>query len=151
MLDRLDSLRRRAEKVEKIDRKLYRDFLLDKDMYLVAYQKLRSNPGMMTEGVNKETIDGFSSEKIEALIAKLSDNSFKFTPGRTKEIPKANGKTRKITVGNPNDKIVQEAIRNVLEAIYEPTFLEVSHGFRPNRGCHTALRHIFTKFRSQTW
>jgi hypothetical protein len=150
VLDRLDSLRSRAKMVHRIDRKLYRDFLLDKDMYLVAYQKLRSNPGMMTEGINSETLDGFSAEKIDALVRKLANNQFQFTPGRKKEIPKANGKKRDITVGSPLDKIVQEVMRMVLEAIYEPSFLDVSHGFRPNRGCHTALRHIFTKFRSQT-
>ena len=136
--------------MDKIDRKLYRDFMLDKDMFLAAYQKLRSNPGMMTKGADKETLDGFSMEKIETIIKKLAINEFQFSPGRKKEIPKANGKVRELTIGSPTDKIVQEVMRMVLEAIYEPIFKDESYGFRPKRGCHTALRHIFTKFRSLT-
>lgn len=115
-------------------------------MYLAAYQKLRSNPGMMTKGTDQSTLDGLSSQVIEELIASLSSYKFQFTPGRKVEIPKANGKKRPITVGNPRDKLVQEVIRMVLEAIYERSFLNVSHGFRPKRGCHSALREIFTKF-----
>lgn len=151
VLQKLDSLKNRAKLTDvKIDRKLYRDFLLDTDMYLAAYQKLRSRPGMMTPGIDPTTLGavgvGLSMEVIQDIIYKLSTNEFQFTPGRRVLIPKANGETRPLTVGNPSDKLVQEVIRMVLEAIYEPIFKDVSHGFRPKRGCHTALRRIFTKF-----
>lgn len=115
-------------------------------MYLAAYNKLRSRPGMMTPGIDPTTLDGLSPEVIKDIIRKLSTGEFQFTPGRRVLIPKANGKTRPLTVGNPRDKLVQEVIRMVLEAIYEPVFKDVSHGFRPKTGCHTALRSIFTKF-----
>src|ERR1700679_1060660 len=81
-LQRLDSLRERAKVSTVIDRALYRDFILDKDMYLAAYQKLRSNPGMMTPGINPTTLDGISLESIEKLLASLASEEFSFTPGR---------------------------------------------------------------------
>jgi retron-type reverse transcriptase len=147
VLKRLDSLRARAQLTEnKIDRNLYRDFLLDKDMYLAAYQKLRSRPGMMTPGIDPTTLDGLSPDVIQDIIDRLSSQEFQFTPGRRVLTPKGNGKHRPLVVGNPRDKLVQEVMRMVLEAIYEPMFKETSHGFRPNRGCHSALRTVFTKF-----
>lgn len=176
VLKRLDSLRKRAQLEEiRIDRNLYIQFMLDPDMYLAAYQKLKSNPGMMTPGINPTTLDGMSLEKIHHIINQLRTGEFQFTPalgrplipiqgyvgrvvgllyffpkntGRRRriEIPKANGKRRPLTIGSPVDKLVQEVIRMVLEAIYEPIFKDSSHGFRPKRGCHTALREIFTKF-----
>jgi group II intron reverse transcriptase/maturase len=151
VLKRLDDLKERAKTSEVLDRKLFRDFLLDKDMYLAAYQKLRSNPGSMTPGINPTTLDGLSLSAIEDIIKSLTEFKFEFSPGRRIEIRKANGKKRPITIGNPREKLVQEIIRMVLEAIYEPMFLETSHGFRPKRGCHTALRTVFSKFRGCAW
>jgi len=117
--------------------------MLDQDMYLAAYNKLRSRPGMMTAGIDLGPKGGLSSEVIQDIIDKLSTGEFQFTPGRLRvTIPKA----LPLTVGNPRDKLVQEVMRMVLEAIYEPVFKDESHGFRPKRGCHTALRAIFTKF-----
>lgn len=151
VLKRLDSLHKRAKLGDVvIDRNLYRDFLLDKDMYMIAYKKLRSNPGMMTPIINPVTLDGLSPEVVQEIIDKLRTGEFQFTPGRRVMIPKGNGKSRPLTVGSPRDKLVQEILRMVLEAIYEPIFKDVSHGFRPNRGCHTALRYIFTKFKGCT-
>lgn len=153
VLSRLDSLHSRAKQNTdtKIDRKIYRDFMLNKDMYLSAYQRLRSRPGMMTPGIDPTTLDGLSTKVIEDIINKLSSGEFQFTPGRRVLIPKADGKSRPLTIGNPRDKLVQEVMRMVLEVIYEPVFKDVSHGFRPNKGCHTALRTIFTKFVGCTW
>ena len=62
------------------------------------------------------------------------------------EIPKANGKTRPLTVASPRDKVVQEVMRMIIEAIFEPTFSPNSHGFRPGKSCHTALRQVKTQF-----
>lgn len=120
--------------------------MLSPDLYLAAYQKLRSNPGNMTPGINPTTLDGISGEVLQDIINQLRTGSFQFDPGRRVEIPKSNGKSRPLTVGNPRDKIVQEVMRMVLEAIYEPIFKDYSHGFRPNRSCHSALRQIFSKF-----
>jgi group II intron reverse transcriptase/maturase len=134
-----------------IDRDLYKSFLLDPTMYLASYKKLRSKPGSMTPGINPTTLDGMSLDEILKIIDSLKDQSFKFTPGRLQSIPKKSGGTRPLVVGNPRDKLVQEVIRMVLEAIYEPLFFENSHGFRVNRSCHSALRYIFTKFTGTTW
>lgn len=94
----------------------------------------------MTPGVTPETLDGISNTKIESLSQALRDESFTFGPSRRVQIPKASGGTRPLSVASPMDKIVQEAMRLVLEAIYEPIFKDCSHGFRPNKGCHTALQ-----------
>lgn len=116
------------------------------EMYEIAYKKLKSNPGNMTPGIDKITLDGISREVFQGIILSMKDESFQFKPGRRVNIPKANGKTRPLTVAPPRDKIVQEVMRMILEAIYEPTFSENSHGFRPNRSCHTALRQVKTQF-----
>ncbi len=153
VLKKLDSLNQRSLKHpnDSIDRNLYDSFILNKDLFRIAYNKLKSKPGMMTPGISPITLDGISEERLEKIINDLRTNVFQFTPGRRIEIPKANGKTRPLTLGDPNDKLVQEVMRIVLEAIYEPLFLDVSHGFRPNRSCHTALRQVFTKFKGCTW
>lgn len=112
--------------VEKIYRLMY-----DPSLYELAYNKIRSNPGKMTAGITPTTLDGMSIKVIEGIINKFKDNSFKFSPGRRVEIPKANGGTRPLTIAPPRDKLVQEVIRMILEAIFEPTFSDNSHGFRP--------------------
>lgn len=127
--------------MEKIYRLMY-----DPMFYEVAYQKLRSNPGNMTPGITPTTLDGMSMEVIEDIISKLKDNSFRFSPGRRVLIPKASGGTRPLTIAPPRDKLVQEVMRMILEAVFEPTFSNNSHGFRPNRSCHTALRRIKETF-----
>lgn len=151
VLNKLDSLNMIAKNTDgKINSwNLYKDFMLNPDMYLAAYQKLRSNPGNMIPGINP--LDGLSTEVIEDIINKLRKGSFKFSPGRRVEIPKSHGMTCPLWVGSPRDKLVQEVMRMVLEAIYEPIFMDYSHGFRPNRSCHSALRQIFSKFAGCTW
>lgn len=116
------------------------------EMYEAAYKKLKSNPGNMTPGIDKVTLDGISREVFQKIILSMKDETFQFKPGRRVNIPKANGKTRPLTVAPPRDKIVQEVMRMILEAIFEPTFSENSHGFRPDRSCHTALRQVKTQF-----
>jgi hypothetical protein len=125
--------------------KIYR-LMYDPMLYDLAYRNLRSNPGNMTPGITPTTLDGMSMEVIEGIIEKLKDGSFKFSPGRRVMIPKASGGTRPLTITPPRDKLVQEVMRMLLEAIFEPTFSDNSHGFRPGRSCHTALKRIKETF-----
>ena len=104
----------------------------------------------MTPGITPTTLDGMSPEVIQDIISRLKDESFKFSPGRRVNIPKPSGEMRPLSVAPPRDKLVQEIIRMVLEAIYEPSFSPCSHGFRPKRSCHTALKSIKTDFQSAT-
>lgn len=122
------------------------DLMFNIRMYEIAYHKLKSNPGNMTPGIDQITLDGISHETFLQIIKEMKDGSFRFKPGRRVYIPKSGGKTRPLTIAHPRDKIVQEVIRMILEAIFEPTFLDCSHGFRRNRGCHTALRQVKTQF-----
>ena len=100
----------------------------------------------MTTGITPTTLDGMSLEVMKEIISKLKDDSFKFSPGRRLEIPKASGGTRPLTIAPPRDKIVQEVMRMILEVIFEPMFSENSHGFRPHRSCHTALRRVKERY-----
>jgi group II intron reverse transcriptase/maturase len=115
-------------------------------LYEIAYHKLKSNPGNMTPGMDQTTLDGTSRETFVEIIASMKNESFQFKPGRRVNVPKPKGGTRPLTIAPPRDKIVQEVMRMILEVIYEPTFSENSHGFRPNRSCHTALRQVKTQF-----
>jgi retron-type reverse transcriptase len=129
------------------------NLMFNKRMYEVAYQRLRSNPGNMTPGIIPTTLDGFSLEWVNETILQMKNSSFQFKPGRRIMIPKTDGTLKRpLTIAPPpcptggRDKVVQEVMRMILEAIFEPTFSMNSHGFRPNKGCHTALRQIKTHF-----
>lgn len=99
-----------------IDRNLYK-ILCDKEIFLLSYQKLRSKPGNMTKGTVPETLDGISAGTIDNLINKLKDESFQFSAGRRVQIPKKSAGTRPLTIASPRDKLVQESMRMILEAI----------------------------------
>jgi group II intron reverse transcriptase/maturase len=122
-----------------------------RELWLKAYAKLYPNPGNLTKGTTDETIDGMSLQKIDEIIQDLEKGKFSFSPVRRVYIPKANGKQRPLGVPNFRDKMVQEVMRIILENIYEPIFSENSHGFRPNRSCHTALLQIKRTWRGLTW
>ena len=119
--------------------------LFNRELYLIAYAKLYPNNGAMTKGVTEETIDGMSIQKIDRIIEQLRRETYYWRPARREYIPKKNGKHRPLGIPVWSDKLLQEVIRMILEAYYEPQFSEHSHGFRPKRGCHTALQEI------QTW
>ncbi|HEL1549730.1 TPA: reverse transcriptase [Streptococcus suis] len=119
--------------------------LFNREFYLIAYAKLYPNNGAMTKGVTEETIDGMSIQKIDMIIEQLRQETYYWRPARREYIPKKNGKHRPLGIPVWSDKLLQEVIRMILEAYYEPQFSEHSHGFRPKRGCHTALQEI------QTW
>lgn len=120
-------------------------------MLTYAYDNIKSKPGNMTPGATPETLDGISLEKLKKLSDSLRSEKFTFSPSRRVEIPKASGGTRPLSIASPMDKIVQEAMRLVLEAIYEPLFADCSHGFRPNRSCHTALKKVSQEFQPVQW
>lgn len=116
--------------------------LFNPDLFLIAYANLYPNEGAMTRGTTPETVDGMSMAKIENLISELREEQYRPTPVRRTHIPKANGKLRPLGIPAWRDKLVQEVIRMILDAYYEPQFSPRSHGFRPGRGCHTALSLI---------
>jgi len=130
--------------------KLYR-ILFNKEMYYVAYQKIYAKEGNMTPGVNNETIDGMSISRIEQLIEAIRNESYQPAPSRRTYIPKKNGKKRPLGIPSFDEKLVQEVIRMILEAIYEGHFENSSHGFRPNRSCHTALTSTQRTFTGTKW
>ena len=123
--------------------RLYK-LLYNKELYLLAYAKLYPNSGAMTKGATDETVDGMSIKKIEKLIDDIRHERYKWTATRRVYIPKKNGKQRPLGIPTWSDKLLQEVIRMILEAYYEPQFSDSSHGFRPQRGCHTALSEIHT-------
>jgi group II intron reverse transcriptase/maturase len=116
--------------------------LYNKELWLLAYQSIAPKPGNMTAGTDNQTIDGTSMALIEELIADLKASRYKPTPARREYIPKANGKMRPLGIPSFRDKLVQTALKLILEAIYEPTFSSYSHGFRPEKSCHTALMQV---------
>jgi group II intron reverse transcriptase/maturase len=120
--------------------------LFKERMYEIAYHKLKSNPGNMTPGVDGITLDGFSREDILEIIEQMKTGKFQFKPGKRKDIPKSSGGSRPLTMAPPRDKVVQEVMRMIIEAIFEPTLSDNSHGFRTGRSCHTALRQIRRQF-----
>ena len=145
---RITSLSKLKEHVKAKD--LYK-FLIDDDaIWYQAYQNIYSNRGAFTKGINSDTLDGFDKNRISKIISSLKDKSYQPTPVRRVLIPKSNGKTRPLGIPTGTDKLVQEACRIILEAIYEPKFSNLSHGFRPNRSCHTALKEI-SKWTGTKW
>lgn len=141
----------RKNKTEIFTR-LYR-YLLRPDLYFMAYQNLYANKGAATKGVDDDTADGFSQEKIDRIITSLADGSYTPKPVRRKYVNKKRGSKKQRPLGIPTftDKLVQEAVRMVLESVYEPIFSKHSHGFRPNRSCHTALQFLKKDFTGITW
>lgn len=130
--------------------KLYR-ILFNPQMYHVAYQRIYAKPGHMTPGSDGSTVDGMSLERIEKLMGTIRDESYQPCPARRTYIPKKNGKKRPLGIPAFDDKLVQEIVRMILEAIYEGQFEHCSHGFRPKRSCHTALMQIKTTYRGVKW
>ncbi len=145
----LGLIRERGKKGLPLER-VYK-LLFNRDLYLMAYGKIYRNKGAMTHGVTGETPDGMSLAKIDALIEALRYERFQWLPARRTYIPKKNGKKRPLGMPVWTDKLVQEVVRLILEAYYEPQFSNHSHGFRPGRGPHTALREIYHKWKGTAW
>lgn len=146
----LNSLSAHSKDVHYKYERLYR-ILFNEQMFYVAYQRIYAKPGNMTPGSDGKTIDGMSVERIGHLIATLKDESYMPTPARRVYIPKKNGKKRPLGIPSIEDKMTQEVVRLILEAIYEGHFENTSHGFRPRRSCQTALRSIQNLFTGANW
>ena len=129
---------------------LYRQ-MFNPQLYLLAYGRIYANQGAMTPGTTQETADGMSMRKIDRIIEAMRHERYRFRPVRRVHIPKKNGKTRPLGMPTWSDKLVGEVVRLLLEAYYEPMFSDRSHGFRPDRGCHTALREVAHVWLGTTW
>ena len=150
--DVLKSLESQAKRKDYRYERLYRN-LYNPEFYLLAYQNIAKSAGSMTAGTDGMTLDGMSMGRINRLIASLKDHSYQPNPARRHYIAKKSDPDKKRPLGIPStdDKLVQEVVRMLLEAIYEPTFSEHSHGFRPKRSCHTALKEVQVTFTGVNW
>ena len=150
----LEGLRKRNANPVWVNQDLYR-MLYKHDMFVVAYERIKSRPGNMTPGKDGSTLDGFSMSAVESIIASLRDDSIAFSPVRQVSIPKPSGGQRLLGIASPREKVVQEAIRVILEAIYDSPYgsslYDESHGFRPNRSCHTEPKSIRNKWSGVNW
>jgi group II intron reverse transcriptase/maturase len=149
--DVLGIMESKAKKADyKFDR-LYRNFY-NVEFYKQAYAKIYAKPGNMTEGANGKTIDGFNLDEVQHLIEAMKSESYEPNPVRRVLIAKKNS-TKKRPLGIPAfyDKLVQEILRSILAAIYESNFSDMSHGFRPDKSCHTALLQVKKNFTGVKW
>ena len=135
---------------DEVFTRLYR-YMLRPDLYYIAYKKLYSNNGAATKGINDDTADGFSEKKVADIIKSLTDESYSPSPSRRTYIAKQNGKERPLGIPTFTDKLIQEVLRMILEAVYEPVFSDFSHGFRPKRSCHTALKSVVFRLNGARW
>lgn len=150
-IDVLNSLSNQSKDPQYRFERLYRN-LYNPEFYMLAYKNIYANEGSMTPGVDGTTIDGMSSQRIERIIETLKDRSYQPNPARRTYIAKKNStKKRPLGIPSGNDKLVQEVVRMILESIYEPNFSDASHGFRPRKGCHTALLQIQRTFTGAKW
>jgi group II intron reverse transcriptase/maturase len=129
---------------------LYRQ-MFNPQLYLLAYGRVYANKGAMTPGATPETVDGMSMAKIGRIIEAMRHERYRFAPVRRVHIPKKNGKMRPLGMPTWSDKLAGEVVRLLLEAYYEPVFSDRSHGFRPARGCHTALREVANTWTGTAW
>jgi len=125
--------------------------LFNPEFFLRGYGKIYRNFGAMTKGSTDETVDGMSLQKIHTIIGLLQMERYQWTPVRRTQIPKANGKMRPLGIPTWGDKLVQEVLRTLLEPYYEQKFSGSSYGFRPNRGCQTALLVVQRTWKGTVW
>ena len=145
----LDVLRERGRKGLPLEG-IYRQ-LFNPQLYLLAYGRIYSNKGAMTPGPDAETADGMTMAKIERIIDAVRHERYRFRPVRRHYIPKKDGKQRPLGLPSWSDKLLGEVVRLLLEAYYEPQFSDCSHGYRPGRGCHTALGEVARTWTGTSW
>lgn len=145
-IGRLPALSKAGKRINGLHRLMRSPYL-----YELAYMRVSRNRGALTPGVDGATFDGMSLEKIGHLCRQVAEGRYRPRPVRRVYIPKANGKTRPLGIPTAEDRLVQEVVRTILQAIYEPVFLDESHGFRPGRSCHTALEKIQRTWTGTKW
>lgn len=140
ILDKLNKLENKAKKRSNfvIDSNLF-SLIRNVDILKLSYENLKSKPGVVPE-----TLDGVNMELLNSISDDIKNESFKFNPSKKTTIAKKNGNPRNLLIAPLSDKLVLEAIKIILTAIYEPVFLSCSRGFRPDRSCHSALLHLHT-------
>jgi len=146
----LTTLSRMAQKPEVKFDKLFQK-LYNTNLWLMAYESIAPIPGNMTKGTDDRTVDGMGMERICAVITDLKASRYRPTPVRRTYIKKVNGKMRPIGIPCFEDKLLQTVVKLILEAVYEPTFSDHSHGFRPGRSCHTALEQVKKMTGTRWW
>src|SRR5258707_5233663 len=146
ILQAMQNLGEQRQPLTRVYRSLYSE-----DLFLLAYDRIGRNKGSLTPGTHDDTADGTSLANLHSIIDQLRNERFHFRPSRRIQIHKKSGGNRPLAIPNFPEKLVQEALRLILEAYYEPRFRDSSHGFRPERGCHTALTFIKNKFKGTTW
>lgn len=145
-LDSIPDLSRQGKRINGLSRLMTEPFLWEQ-----AYRQIASNKGATTPGVTDDTLDGFSFERVAAIVKRIRSGTYRFTPVRRVHIPKANGKTRPLGIPTASDKLVQGVVKLLLEQVYEPVFSYRSHGFRQDRSCHTALTSIKDYWTGVKW
>ena len=145
----LNVIQKRGEEGKPLER-LFRQ-LFNMGMYKKAYSEIYANKGAVTPGTSKDTLDGMSEARIEKIIRKVKTETYRWQPVRRTNIPKEKGGERPLGIPSGDDKLLQATMKTLLEAYYEPKFSERSHGFRPGRGCHTALMRIGQSHRDVSW
>lgn len=145
-LDSIPDLSRQGKRINGLSRLMAEPFLWEQ-----AYRQIASNKGATTPGVTDDTLDGFSFERVAAIVERIRAGTYRFNPVRRVLIPKANGKTRPLGIPTASDKLVQGVVKLLLEQVYEPVFSYRSHGFRRGRSCHTALTAIKDYWTGVKW
>ena len=116
--------------------------LIDEDALRRAFGRIRKDAAVGVDDVTKEGYGQELESNLADLLSRMKAGRYRHQPLRRVHIPKDKGKTRPIGISCAEDKVVQGAIREVLEAVYEPIFHDDSYGFRPKRGAHQALRAL---------
>lgn len=153
-IDRIETLQKLNQSSDWVNRDLYR-LLYRPDLYMMAYEQVKSSPGYMTPGTDGQTLDGMSMSLIDKLIAELKSEQYQPKPARRLFIPKSNGKTRPLGIPSTRDKLVQQVVKIILDSIYDsplgPTFSDSSHGFREAKSAHTALKEVQGSWSGTKW
>jgi len=145
----LGLLRERGKRGLPLTR-IYRQ-LFNPNLYLTAYGRIYRNKGAMTPGVTEETADSMSLEKIDTIIQAIKRERYQWQPARRTYLLKKNGKKRPLGMPVWSDKLLAEVMRMILDAYFDGTFSDHSHGFRSERGCHTALGEIYHTWKGTVW
>ena len=116
--------------------------LINEDMLMMCHKELDGNKATGIDKVTKKEYAENLENNIKELVNRLKNKAYIPAPAKRVNIPKANGKTRPLGIAIYEDKIVQLALKKIIEAIYEPKFLECMNGFRPSKGCHTAIKQL---------